>query len=229
MIWHTADAKYERIEIGKDKQQNQEMAKLIDPYKSQLDAKMNIVIGELDVELVKERVESSIGNWFTDIMLDEANRISTTKVDFAVQNYGGVRSNSIAKGPITVRTVYEVMPFENMLVAVDLSGKDVLKLFDMIAEYGGWPISRGVKFDIKEGKAINVKIDGKDVDLDKTYRIALNDYVAEGGDNTSVFANAPIYEYNLLVRDAIINHIKRDTEEGIVQTARKEGRITKLD
>ena len=228
-IWHTADARYERYDVGENAGADVEMAEMIEPYKSQLDSKMDIVIGEMEVELIKERVESSIGNWFADIMLEETQRLSTEPVDLAVQNFGGVRSNAIAAGPITIRTVYEVMPFENKMVAVDLSGVELMKLLDRIADYGGWPISRGVSFEIRDGKATNVMLNGSRIEDDKIYRLALNDYIANGGDGTSVFAGKEIYDYDLLVRDAIINHIKRDTEEGVKQLGVKEGRIVKIN
>jgi len=229
IIWHKADAKYQRYSIGEDLAANKEMTDIVSPYKNQLDATMDEVIGQLDVELLKERVESNMGNWYTDIILEEAKRVSAKKVDFAMQNYGGLRSGSIASGPITVRTIYELMPFENTLVTVDLSGDKVQTFFDDLAEYGGAPISSGVKFQISGGKAINVSINGEPIDYSASYRIALNDYTAEGGDDASVFAGCEIHEYNILQRDAIINHIKRDTENGIIQTASKEGRITKID
>jgi 2',3'-cyclic-nucleotide 2'-phosphodiesterase (5'-nucleotidase family) len=228
-IWHTADARYVRYEIGNEEGDNEELAELVAPYKAQLDSKMGVVIGQLDVELLKERVESNMGNWYTDIILEEANLLSDKKVDFAMQNYGGLRSNSIAAGDITVRTIYEVMPFENTLVTADLSGEKVITLFDYIAEYGGAPISKGVKFEIKDGKAINISIDGKPIDLKRNYRVAVSDYIANGGDDSNIFNGASLQEYDLLQRDALINHIKRDTENGIIQTAKKEGRITKLN
>ncbi len=228
-VWHTADAKYERYDVGDQAGTDEAMAELIEPYKSQLDSKMDIVIGELEVELVKERVESNIGNWFADIMLEETQRLSNQPVHFAVQNYGGVRSNSIAAGPITIRTIYEVMPFENKMVAVDLTGDEVMKLLDRIADYGGWPVSKGVKFEIKDGKAINVTLNGEAIDEEQIYRVGLNDYLAYGGDGTSVFAGKEIYDYDLLVRDALIQHVKRDTEQGIKQIAKKEGRIVKIN
>lgn len=228
-IWHTADARYVRYEIGSEEGIDDDLVEIVAPYKAQLDSKMGVVIGKLDVELLKERVESNMGNWYADIILDEANLLSTKKVDFAMQNYGGLRSNSIAPGNIKVGSIYELMPFDNTLVTVDLSGDKVLQFLDYIAQYGGAPISKGVKFDIQDGKAINVRIHGQPVDLGKMYRIAISDYIVTGGDEASVFDGASIQEYDLLQRDALINHIKRDTQNGVVQTARKEGRISKLN
>jgi len=229
MIWHTADARYVRYEIGDEKSGSEAMASIVNPYKLQLDETMNIVIGELDVDLIKERVESNMGNWYADIILEEANRLSTKKVDFAIQNYGGLRSNSIAAGPITVRTIFEVMPFENTLVTADLTGEKVIQFFNFIADYGGFPVSKGVKFEIQDNKAVNLTLNGEAVDPSKIYRLALSDYIANGGDDASVFKGAEIHEYNILQRDAILNHIKRDTENGIVQSGIKEGRIVKIN
>jgi 2',3'-cyclic-nucleotide 2'-phosphodiesterase (5'-nucleotidase family) len=228
-IWQTADARYVRYEIGDEEAKDDVLASIVAPYKEQLESKMGIILGELDVDLVKERVESNMGNWYCDVILEEANLISSKPVDFAIQNYGGLRSNSIAAGKITVRTLYELMPFENTLVTAEISGQKVKELFDDLAEYGGAPVSKGVKFDIKDGKAVNVSLNGSPLVPEKMYRVALNDYTANGGDDARIFKDVEIQEYDLLQRDALINHVKRDTKNGIIQTAKKEGRITKLN
>ncbi len=224
--WLTADAKYVRYEVGEDKVSNAEMEELVAPYKSQLDAKMEVVIGDLEGELLKERMECSLGNWFCDAVLEEANRLSTEKVDIAIQNYGGLRVNSVSPGPITVREIYEIMPFENKLVIVVLDGEKLTELFNGMADYGGWPISKGVKYQIEDKKAVNITIDGQTIIKDKKYRLAISDYIANGGDDSSVFKSAERFDFDILIRDALITHVKRDTEMGIVQSAEKEGRVT---
>lgn len=228
-IWHTADAKYIRYEVKEGDEKTHDISEIIAPYKNELEGKMSIVIGENEVELTKERVECSIGNWFCDIVLEEANRLSKDKVHIALQNYGGIRSNSLGAGPITVREIYEIMPFENRLVVVEVDGETLLKFFDQIADYGGWPVSKGVQFQISEGKAINVTLFDEAIDNKAIYRLAVSDYIANGGDDTNYFKTVPQFDYNILVRDVLINHIKRDTEMGVKQFGEKEGRITKLD
>ena len=227
--WLTADTKYERYEVGEDEGSEHIMEEIIAPYKSQLTEQMEEIIGTAEVSMTKERIESSLGNWMTDILLDEANRLSTNKIDLALQNYGGVRTSSIQQGPITVRKIYELMPFDNMLVVLDVNGDILMKLFDRIADYGGWPISRGVHFEIVEGKAINVTLNGEKIDGDKIYRFAVSDYIANGGDDANFLRNVPQQDFNITIRDAIINNIKRDTEMGLLQFAEKEGRITKAE
>lgn len=224
-VWHKADVEYTRIEIDGIQNSGHPIEALITPYKIQIDEKMDIVIGINEIELTKERVESNIGNWMADIILDEASRLTTMKVDFAIQNYGGIRLPSISAGPITIRTIYELMPFDNAMVILEADGPTTKMLLDRIATYGGWPISRSVKFEIKDGHAENIYINNLPFDIEKTYRIALPDYVANGGDGTDFLADLPREDFALLLRDAIINNIKRDAEEGIHQSAVKEGRI----
>lgn len=225
-VWHKATVDYQKYDMGEPVNVDHPIQAIIEPYKNQLDEKMNVVIGYNEVPLVKERVESNMGNWFADILLEESSRLITERVDFALQNYGGMRLPNIGAGPITIRTIYELMPFDNTLVIVEADGNVTRKLLDRIAEYGGWPISNTVSFQIVNGKAENILINGKELDDSMTYRIALPDYIANGGDGTDYLIDLPRQEFALLIRDLLINHIKRDTEAGVNQFAEKEGRIS---
>lgn len=227
ILWKTADVKYHRYEIGEAEGSDSAMQDMIAPYKNELDAKMDVVIGDCVAEMTKERVESSLGNWMADIVLEEAQRLTTDPVDFAALNYGGIRSNDMAAGPITVRKIFEIMPFENEIVIIAAKGKYVMQFLDRIADYGGWPVSKGISLVIVEGRAVNVLIQGSPVDGEKIYRFAIPDYIANGGDNVNFLKDAERFDFDILIRDAMIQHIKRDTEMGVKQFGEKEGRITK--
>lgn len=96
-------------------------------YAQPVMALMQQVIAEAKVDLVGERAvvrrrESNLGNLITDGMLWKTRNAGT---QIALQNGGGIRA-SIPKGPITVGKVYEVLPFGNTLVVMDLKGKEIL-------------------------------------------------------------------------------------------------------
>ena len=78
-----------------------------------------------------------------------------------VANYGGIRINSVTDGDLTLGKVYEIMPFENALVVMDLNGDQVKLLLDRIAAYGGWPVSEGLNFEIADSTATNIVIQNK--------------------------------------------------------------------
>jgi len=107
------------------------------------------------------------------------------QADFAIMNSGGVR-DSIAAGKITYKDVLKVQPFGNTLVYVDLSGKEALDLLRTAAKMspgsGAFPQFAGVKLVIEGGELKQAQIGGKDIDPAKTYRVALNNFTAAGGD-----------------------------------------------
>jgi 2',3'-cyclic-nucleotide 2'-phosphodiesterase (5'-nucleotidase family) len=198
---------------------------MIAPYKEKLDKTMNEVIGYNEVEMTKGKPNSSLTNWFADAIWEEVNMLPGMQADFAVQNYGGVRVNSMAKGDITIGTIYELMPFDNTLFILTMTGEEVQQLMDKIAESNGWPLSRSVQFVTEFGKAANVRIHGKPLEVKKEYKAAIPDYVANGGDNMSFITRCPRAETGKLVRDILIQYVKRQTASGKVLKADESKRI----
>jgi 2',3'-cyclic-nucleotide 2'-phosphodiesterase (5'-nucleotidase family) len=199
---------------------DEKIESIILPFREALMDEMNVVIAVSDTELIKGKPNSTMGNWFADLLLDAARRIHVGRVDFAVQNYGGLRVSSIAKGEITVGNIYELMPFENSLVILQLDGAQTQGLMNRLAEIGGWPISRGTGFTILDGKAVNIQIDGLEFDPEKNYYVALSDYVANGGDNTENLADAPRFETGMPIRDLIITECRNQGKLAIDPTNR---------
>ncbi|MEO1714912.1 MAG: 5'-nucleotidase, partial [Bacteroidota bacterium] len=95
---------------------------LITDYRGQLEAEMNTVIGTIAQSLTLQKPESSLGNWMADVLLEKATFYSKRPVDFALQNYGGIRISELPAGPLTRGKIYELMPFDNQLVILDLPG-----------------------------------------------------------------------------------------------------------
>lgn len=198
------------------------------PYKQQLDAEMNQILGYSAVEMVKSNdlSETVLGNFFSDAILAEALKIDPT-IDFSMPSTkGGIRVD-VPKGAIKLSNVFELMPFENELVAFTLKGIDVQELINFIAASNGQPVA-GIRLKIVDKKPVDVLIQGKPFDPQKTYRVLTSDYIAGGGDNALGFKN-PIEKkvLNLKVRDAIINYIKATQTAGQTLNPKLDGRITK--
>lgn len=198
------------------------------PYKQQLDAEMNQVLGYTEVEMVKSNLlpETVLGDFFSDAVLSEALKIDPT-IDFAMPSTkGGIRVD-VPKGAIKLSNIFELMPFENELLAFTLKGSDVQDLLNFIAVTSGQPVA-GIRLKIKDGKPVDVLIQGKPFDPNKTYRVLTSDYVAGGGDNARGFNN-PIEKkvLGLKVRDAIINYVKANQAAGKTLNPKLDGRIVK--
>jgi 2',3'-cyclic-nucleotide 2'-phosphodiesterase (5'-nucleotidase family) len=125
-------------------------------------------------------------------------------------NHGGIRS-IISKGNVTTKTAYEVMPFENSVVVVELKGKQVEELIDYLAKAKrAHPIS-GLKLVLdKDFNVKSVLIKGQPLDINKTYFVATNDYLYEGGDNMNFFkTNDSLYTLDYKIRNVIIDYFSR--------------------
>ncbi len=200
---------------------------MIEPYKKQLDAKMNEVIGVSEIEMTKALPECTLGNWASDAIYEQSILVSGVDVDFAVVNYGGIRIPALSKGNVSRGKIFELMPFDNLLVVLKVKGDIVQQLFDSMAARGGWPVSNQVKCSFnKEGVIQSLTISDKPIDKNKIYHIALSDYIANGGDQCSFFKGLPQVETGLLFRDAFLNHINVLTKSGKNLNAKIEGRMS---
>jgi len=208
---HIANVKHQKYQISAASYPvHTGIAAMIEPYKLGLDSVMNEVLGFNENELTKGKPSSSLTNWFTDALHEATQNLIADPIDFTIQNYGGIRVPSLAAGEVTVRSVYELMPFDNLIVIVPMSGQICQQLFDRMAESEGWPISKHVNFKISYGKATQVTIGGAPLDTTKIYHVAIPDYVANGGDNYTFLKDLPNFPTHALVRDLLIDHLRRN-------------------
>ncbi|MBC6993416.1 5'-nucleotidase C-terminal domain-containing protein [Neolewinella lacunae] len=191
--------------------EEQSMAELIAPYKAQLEEKMNRQLATLAKPLRKGNPESTLGNWMADLMMDAARDASPGRaVAFATANDGGLRVQEIGAGPLLVSEIYELMPFDNELVLVDLTGAETMAFINHIANSGGWPVSKELKV-VRENGLLKVSISGQAIDPAGRYLVAMPDYVANGGSDSSMVKGKPQTSTNLLIRDLLITYAARAT------------------
>jgi 2',3'-cyclic-nucleotide 2'-phosphodiesterase (5'-nucleotidase family) len=225
-FYHPSKIEHASIQIEQSLQPSADSSiiNLIEPFHDSLEHSVKQVIGFASHDLEKERPESTLGNWVADAMLDYAEEITGEDLDLALTNYGGLRINSIPAGPITLEKMYELMPFDNLLVLMDLTGTDLLELFDHVAASGGWPISRGIMFTISAGKATNIILNDHPIDPEAVYKIVINDYVANGGSDSHFLKGKPSRMLNVLMRDALIAVASNSSPNPI--ESKVENRIT---
>jgi 2',3'-cyclic-nucleotide 2'-phosphodiesterase (5'-nucleotidase family) len=200
---------------------------LVETYRVQLDAKFSEVIGTAEVFLDGEREriryeETNLGNFVTDIMR------SYTGAEIALLNAGSLRA-SIDEGEITLEDVFKTMPYENELVMVELPGAEVQAALARAVmgsradEDGGFLHVSGLRFTVR-GKTLEGIMAGKaPLDLARTYKVAITDFMLSGGDGYQVFVGKPAVKTGLPLRELIVDTIRA---RGKVK-AEKEGRITR--
>jgi 2',3'-cyclic-nucleotide 2'-phosphodiesterase (5'-nucleotidase family) len=199
--------------------------RMILPYREKMTSTMEEVIGNAQVDLTKSQPECNLGNFMADALMEAAYREFGIRPHAAFMNYGGIRLPVIKAGPVTTGKIYELFPFDNILVLLTLKG-DVLQSFlNHISAKGGWPVS-GMRMEVKDKKAINVLIEGISLSADSTYVIALGDYTANGGDDAVMLKGLPQQNKGYLMRDAFLSYLLRLKKEGKNLYAETEKRVT---
>jgi 2',3'-cyclic-nucleotide 2'-phosphodiesterase (5'-nucleotidase family) len=209
--------------------ENTAMRDSISLYKKKVDAEMSTVIAYSPEALTKKQPESTLGNYIADAVHAQAEKYGKISADLTVLNHGGLRIDALPKGDWTRGNIFELLPFDNMVVIVEMKGTAVNQLLQHIAAKEGWPVSRHLRMEIKAGKAQNGKISGATIDENKTYRVVTNDYLANGGDNCTFFVGCPQRETGKFIRDAVIEYLEAQNKEKQAIKAEIEGRIRRLD
>jgi 2',3'-cyclic-nucleotide 2'-phosphodiesterase (5'-nucleotidase family) len=189
---------------------------------------MSDVVAVSDMELEKKQPEGTLGNILADAMLAMAQKKYDTHVDAAFINYGGIRLPSVPAGNISRGKIFELAPFDNLLILQKVSGKVLQEFLDHVSDRKGWPCA-GISMQIKDKKAINIMIGGKPLDESATYIIANNDYVANGGDDCTMLKTIPQISNGYLFRDAVIDYFTGQTREGKKISAKIENRVTNAE
>jgi 2',3'-cyclic-nucleotide 2'-phosphodiesterase (5'-nucleotidase family) len=207
-----------------DVQRDSAMVVLMQPYRDSVERGMNQVVGVADKTLEKKQPEGGLNNFMADAMLTMAKEKYGVAVDAAFVNYGGIRINQLVTGPVTRGKVFEVMPFDNLLILQKVKGDVLQQFLDLTAAHGGWPLS-GLTMQIQNKKAVNVMIGGQPLDPNRTYTIANSDYVANGGDNASMLKSISQQTNGYLMRDAIFDYIKLLQSQGKNISANEDNRV----
>src|SRR5690606_18727441 len=104
--------------------------------------------------------------------------------------------------------IFELMPFENTISVLTLSGTQVQRMADQIAAIGGQPVS-GIRFRINNGKATDILVNFEPLNPDSTYLVATNNYMADGGESIEeLWRPLERIDLNVLIRDAMIEYIR---------------------
>ena len=191
---------------------------------------MNQILVESVAPLEKGQPESKLGNMVADACFTEAavkmNQQQAGAIDFCVLNNGGLRS-SLPQGKITLKNIYELMPFENELVVVTLTGTSTESLLKYIVAKGGVPVSN-LKMSLSDSALVQAQTGSGLFTKTRNYRILTSDYLSNGGDDMKMFADRVAVEpVGIKVRDAIIQYLQKTGSRNVKLDVNTDGRITR--
>ena len=204
---------------------NDGYAEELKPYSEELSRTMDEVIGYAPHGLKAYQPESPLSNWTADVLREAAIDYIGAPADVGVVNMGGLRCE-IPAGDVTLRKMYELMPFDNQLTIVWLIGADLDSLCQGFAAYGGQGVS-GLTFCISASRAHNICVQGQPLDPLATYSVATNDYLVAGNDGMeSLTRHTKRVDTGMTIRDIYIKAVKQTTANGTDLMAELEGRLT---
>lgn len=184
----------------------------------------NVDLGNAEVEFIGRREvvrfqETNLGNLIATAFKTEL------KTDIGVMNAGGMR-DTLSPGKIKLETILTILPFKSQIVVAHLKGDKLREylehaIFNLLPGSGSFPHISGVTAiaDVEMKRLNNLRINGEELKNDKTYSIALPEFVAKGGDkyieleyevknalDAMVVQNFLIKKKGLKARDFAPNH-----------------------
>lgn len=158
-----------------------EVEAIIAEYRPGVDSLMTVPITRSKRALSNE--EAPLLNFVADYIKLRGEEISDGPVDFALTNKGGIR-RGLPKGKVSEGIIINMLPFNNRVEVIEISGKDLAENFDIMALQGGNGLSAEVDvvYDPATSRCTTVTIGGLTLDPTRTYRVATIDYLANGGD-----------------------------------------------
>jgi 2',3'-cyclic-nucleotide 2'-phosphodiesterase (5'-nucleotidase family) len=197
--------------------------KMLAPYSPKV-RELEVVLGRLKGELKKGGAGSgSLGNFVTDGLRWQASVKTGKPITVALMNAGGMRRNNIGEGELKARDIFELLPFENALITVDVTGEQLAKLLQMIV--AGREAQSGARIIYKtnadktsemESAKLRDGAEEKEIDPNATYTIVTIDYLYRvGGSRYGILqAGKNMKELGITLRDAVMNYVKSETAAG---------------
>jgi len=192
---------------------------IIKPYGDSVNKLMNAVIGYNESQLERKKQGNTLGYFITDAYLEMARQKMDAKVDIAFMNTGGVRLPDLPAGTITLGKMYELMPFDNLMMLVKMKGSLLKQYLDTLAASDGI-IESGMTMQVVNKAVQQVMIGGKPLDMNAEYTIIHSDYVII---NTNLLKNLDRKTNGYLLRDALIDYVKLNDNQG------KKIKVSNLD
>jgi len=200
---------FERPDTLKD---DANMLTVYEKYEDELNPVLGKVLGKTTVDLGHDRYAgpSLLGEWTCEIMKEAAG------VQIAMTNGGGLRV-PVPAGDITAGILYEVMPFDNTLYTMNLSGADVKANIEhgIMNDDIGWVQIAGARVTYNPGAEAGNRItsmileDGTVVEMDKYYTVVTNDFMFTGGDNYNFENSKDGLNTFIPIRDAMMEAVEK--------------------
>ncbi|MBI4679356.1 MAG: bifunctional metallophosphatase/5'-nucleotidase [Elusimicrobia bacterium] len=184
--------------------QDPKVAAIVDRHVAEMGKALEVAVATAATPIPHSRnmTESPMGGWMTDCGRE------WTKTEISFQNLGGIRSG-IAAGPVTLRHIFNIVPFENTMVNMTMTGAQVRDILERGAGGLGYMQLSGMKvvYDPSKPKGerlVSASVGGQELRADGAYSVSTVDFLAEGGGGFDVFRSVEKKEFTYkLLRDIL--------------------------
>lgn len=198
------------LNVNKVRKEKAEIKNLIDDFNNAPALNEAIATAKTKFETPQE-----LGCLITDAIREMSG------ADFAFQNTGGVRVPCLKKGPITVKDVYSIDPFNNDVVMYEMTGEQVKKfILNSYRKNGGYPsYVSGMTYEVNDnGKSVWVNMEGGSFSTKKTYKVAFNSYMASTVNIESVDEGRSLFMTSEEMMIEFLRKHKTVDYQGVVRT-----------
>jgi len=199
-----------------------EVEKILAPYSERV-RELSKVIGRLDGGLTKSGAGAGpLGSFVTDAMRAQAKARLGKPVVLAIANAGGLRKNDIAAGDLHASDIFELLPFENALIVLDVTGAQLERLLQNTARDAQSGARIQFKYNDEDrpefisGKLVDENGKEQAIDPNKIYTIVTIDYLLrlKSGNYAILQEAKSSTPLNITLRDAVLNYVKAETAAG---------------
>ena len=194
-------------------------------------ARLKEVVGHSARMLVNIRTEPDLplGNIVADALREKAGDYYKVPMDFAITNYGGIRI-PLPEGPVLMDDIEAMFPFKNYMCYAKVRGKNLTRLLEQLAKTKAFQAVSGCRVKVKAHELVEAEVGGKPIDPNKVYNVATIDFLLSGGDQIAIGALAEdVVLSPVLIRDVVLEHVRKAEAAGIVLDGKKDGRVIMED
>jgi 2',3'-cyclic-nucleotide 2'-phosphodiesterase (5'-nucleotidase family) len=146
-----------------------------------------------------------------------------TGADFALYNRGGVRG-TLAAGPLTVRQLHELFPFDDPVVVLQARGDQLPAILEQGAQTQARLSLSGMQVTLTRSGAL-IAVEGRPLQPDRLYTVATTGFLASGGDNMSTLAGLQVTQRLGFTREVVQQYLEQNPQV----SPPASGRITRRD
>lgn len=178
---------------------------------------------------LRNQPDLPLGNLVADILRAYGSRYFKVPMDFAITNYGGIRT-PLPAGPVTLEDIGSMFPFKNYLCYAQLKGENLTKLLEQLAGTKAFQAVSGCEVRTKGGKLVSATVGGAPIDPNRLYNVTTIDFLLDGGDKLNIGALAEKVELtHVLLKDVMLDYVISCEAAGKEIVAASDGRVIMED